>query len=219
MRGRGCWRTGLPAGVVVLLVARLDRRRCQPGVVPGDGRGRPDTLSAPAAPGSTTVDALATAVVEAQATAEAEAAAEVAASAEAVTSAVGAVDAIAEEAGVWVGVAVLDRVTGEIAVGAEGATPIAAASLTKLYTVVDVLDRATAGEIVLTDADLRDRAGTDPERRQRHERALEPLRRRGHGGGAVAAAGLQDSGPPSDRRSGGRRWCRRVTSWCFTTTC
>ena len=106
-------------------------------------------------PGSTTVDALATAVVEAQATAEAEAAAEVAASAEAVTSAVGAVDAIAEEAGVWVGVAVLDRVTGEIAVGAEGAKPIAAASLTKLYTVVDVLTRAAAGQIALTDADQR----------------------------------------------------------------
>jgi len=39
---------------------------------------------------------------------------------------------------------VLDRATGDVAIGAQGATPIAAASLTKLYTVVDVLAPAAA---------------------------------------------------------------------------
>jgi hypothetical protein len=37
--------------------------------------------------------------------------------------------------------AVLDGATVDVAIGAQGATPIAAASLTKLYTVVDVLGR------------------------------------------------------------------------------
>jgi hypothetical protein len=154
MRGRGRWRAALAAAVVVLLAVALTGAGVSPVPFPATAAADPTTPSAPAAPGSTTVDAIATAVVEAQATAEAEAAAEVAASAEAVTSAVGAVDALAE-AGVWVGVAVLDRVTGEMAVGAEGAKPIAAASLTKLYTVVDVLTRAAAGQIALTDADQR----------------------------------------------------------------
>ena len=38
----------------------------------------------------------------------------------------------------------LDRATGDVAIAAQGATPIAAASLTKLYTVVDVLAPAAA---------------------------------------------------------------------------
>jgi len=199
MRGRGRWRAALPAGVVVLLAIALTGAGVSPASFPATAAADPTTPSAPAAPGSTTVDALATAVVEAQATAEAEAAAEVAASAEAVTSAVGAVDAIADEAGVWVGMAVLDRVTGEIAVGAEGAKPIAAASLTKLYTVVDVLTRAAAGQIALTDADqrliLRALTASD-------DGAMNALWSSFGGSatvaGAIAVAGLQDSRPPSD---------------------
>jgi hypothetical protein len=122
-----------------------------------------------------------------------------AASAAAVTSAVGAVDAIAADTGVWIGVAVLDRVTGKIAVGAQGATPVAAASLTKLYTVVDVLDRATAGEITLTDADRRwiERALSLSD-----DNAMNALWSRFGGAdtvaGAIESAGLQDSKPPSD---------------------
>ena len=139
------------------------------------------------------------AVVDGQALALAGAEAEVAASAQAVSSAVGAVDAIAEQAGIWIGVAVLDRVTGQIAVGAEGATPIAAASLTKLYTVVDVLNRAATGEIALTEDDqrwiLRALTASD-------DGAMNALWSRFGGAatvaGAAAAAGLQDSRPPSD---------------------
>ena len=199
MRGRGRWRGVLAAAVVVLLAVALTGAGVSPVSFPATAAADPTTPAASAAPGSTTVDALATAVAEAQAAAEAEAAAEVAASVEAVTSAVGAVDAIAVEAGVWVGVAVLDRVTGEIAVGAEGAKPIAAASLTKLYTVVDVLTRAAAGQIALTDADqrlvLRALTASD-------DGAMNALWSRFGGSatvaGAIAVAGLRDSRPPSD---------------------
>ena len=75
MRGRGCWRTALPAGVVVLLAIALTGAGVSPVLFPATAAADPTTPSAPAAPGSTTVDALATAVVEAQATAEAESAA------------------------------------------------------------------------------------------------------------------------------------------------
>jgi hypothetical protein len=202
MRVRGRWRAALPAAVVVLLTVALTGAGVSPMSLPSSAAADPTTPSASAAPGSTTADAIVSAVVEAQATAEAEAAetaAEVAASAEAVTSAVGAVDGIADEAGVWVGVAVLDRVTGEIAVGAEGAKPIAAASLTKLYTVVDVLTRAGTGQITLTDADqrliLRALTASD-------DGAMNALWSRFGGSatvaGAIALAGLRDSRPPSD---------------------
>jgi hypothetical protein len=206
MRGPGRWRAALPAGVVVILAIALTGAGVSPVSSPSTAAAEPATPSAsvaPVAPGGTTVDAIASAVVEAvveaQATAEAEAAAEVAASAEAVRSAVRAVDAIADEAGVWIGVAVLDRVTGEIAIGAEGAKPIAAASLTKLYTVIDVLTRAGAGQIALTDADRRSilRALTASD-----DGAMNALWNRFGGSatvaGAVAVAGLQDSRPPSD---------------------
>jgi hypothetical protein len=97
------------------------------------------------------------------------------------------------------GVAVLDRATGRRVVGVEGATPIAAASLTKLFTVVDVLDRAAAGQIVLTDADRRAivRAITVSD-----DNAMNGLWSRFGGAatvaGTIAAAGLGDSRPPSD---------------------
>jgi len=201
MRGRGRWRGGLLAAVFVVGVVALTGAGRNPAALPPSVAATPLTPSVPVAPGAaggTAVDAVASAVVDGQAlTAGAEA--EVAASAQAVTSAAGAVDAIAEQAGIWIGVAVLDRVTGQIAVGAEGATPIAAASLTKLYTVVDVLNRAAAGEIALTEDDqrwiLRALTASD-------DGAMNALWSRFGGAatvaGAAAAAGLQDSRPPSD---------------------
>jgi len=191
--------------VFVLGVAALTGAGLKPAAPPSSAATAPRTPSVPVARGAsggTIVDAVASAYIDAQASAAAEAeaeAAEVAASAQAVTSAAGAVDAIAEQAGIWIGVAVLDRVTGQIAVGAEGATPIAAASLTKLYTVVDVLNRAATGQIALTEDDqrwiLRALTASD-------DGAMNALWSRFGGAatvtGAAAAAGLQDSGPPSD---------------------
>jgi len=52
------------------------------------------------------------------------------------------------------GVAVLDRVTGETAVGARGDEPFYAASLAKLVVTVDVLDRRRTEGLVVTDADM-----------------------------------------------------------------
>jgi hypothetical protein len=52
------------------------------------------------------------------------------------------------------GVAVLDRVTGETAVGARGDEPFYAASLAKLVVTVDVLDRRRTEGLVVTDADV-----------------------------------------------------------------
>lgn len=50
--------------------------------------------------------------------------------------------------------AVLDRDTGVVALGAGGAAPFYAASIAKLYTVVDVLHRAETGAVTVTDAEL-----------------------------------------------------------------
>jgi len=69
-------------------------------------------------------------------------------------SAVAAVDAMsAAEAGVLdIGVAVLDRQTGQLDLGAEGATQFYSASVVKLYTVVDILHRVETGQATLTAA-------------------------------------------------------------------
>jgi len=48
------------------------------------------------------------------------------------------------------GVAVLDRNTGQVTVGADGATTFYSASVVKVFTVVDVLHRAEAEQRVLT---------------------------------------------------------------------
>jgi hypothetical protein len=68
-----------------------------------------------------------------------------------------AVDAIApaerERRSVTLGVAVLDRTTGQITTNSEGDTPLRAASVAKLFTVVDVLTRRAAGEATVTPAD------------------------------------------------------------------
>ncbi|GAA3218485.1 hypothetical protein GCM10017691_01310 [Pseudonocardia petroleophila] len=52
------------------------------------------------------------------------------------------------------GVAVLDRTTGEAAVGDRGAEPFYTASLSKLVVAVDVLDRRRTEGLVVTDDDL-----------------------------------------------------------------
>jgi hypothetical protein len=51
-------------------------------------------------------------------------------------------------------VAVLDRGTGELAVGGRGDEPFYAASLSKLVVIVDVLDRRRLEGLEVTDADL-----------------------------------------------------------------
>ena len=51
-------------------------------------------------------------------------------------------------------VAVLDRTTGELAVGSRGHEPFYTASLAKLIVIVDVLDRRRTEGLKVTDADL-----------------------------------------------------------------
>ncbi len=58
-----------------------------------------------------------------------------------------------ERRGVTLGVAVLDRTTGQITTNSEGDTPLRAASVAKLFTVVDVLTRRAAGQATVTPAD------------------------------------------------------------------
>ena len=49
------------------------------------------------------------------------------------------------------GIAVLDRRTGQLTLGEEGAVPFYSASVVKLFTVVDILHRADVGTVSLTD--------------------------------------------------------------------
>jgi hypothetical protein len=49
------------------------------------------------------------------------------------------------------GIAVLDRRTGQLTLGEEGAVPFYSASVVKLFTVVDILHRADIGAVSLTD--------------------------------------------------------------------
>jgi hypothetical protein len=67
-----------------------------------------------------------------------------------------AVDAAQAEAesGTQLGVAVLDRATGELAVGERGDEPFYTASLSKLVVAVDVLDRRRFDGLTVSDADL-----------------------------------------------------------------
>jgi hypothetical protein len=68
----------------------------------------------------------------------------------------GAVDAAEATAGssTELAVAVLDRSTGELAVGSRGEEPFYTASLSKLVVTVDVLDRRRLEGLTVTDADL-----------------------------------------------------------------
>ena len=54
------------------------------------------------------------------------------------------------------GVAVLDRVSGQLGVGSQGATPLFSASVVKLFTSVAILHRAETGGALLTDAQRAD---------------------------------------------------------------
>ncbi|MEJ2864597.1 serine hydrolase [Actinomycetospora flava] len=68
-----------------------------------------------------------------------------------------AVDATAsaaqERSGVTLGVAVLDRTTGQTVANDQGGTPLRAASVAKLFTIVDILTRREAGEVQTTEGD------------------------------------------------------------------
>lgn len=68
-----------------------------------------------------------------------------------------AVDATAaaaqERGGVTLGVAVLDRTTGQTVANGEGDTPLRAASVAKLFTIVDILTRREAGQVTTTPGD------------------------------------------------------------------
>lgn len=68
-----------------------------------------------------------------------------------------AVNAAQEQAasGTQLGVAVLDRTTGELAVGDRGHERFYTASLAKLIVIVDVLDRRRTEGLKVTDADLK----------------------------------------------------------------
>ena len=68
-------------------------------------------------------------------------------------AAVAAADASAADA-IEVGIAVLDRATGELAVSGRGREPFYAASLAKLVVAVDVLDRRRFDGLVVADSDL-----------------------------------------------------------------
>jgi hypothetical protein len=104
-----------------------------------------------------------------------------------------------ERSGVTLGVAVLDRTTGQTVANDEGGTPLRAASVAKLFTIVDILTRREAGQVQTTEAD-----------EQRFRRALslsddeamnalwssyggpEGIRR------VAAALGLGQTSPPAD---------------------
>ncbi|WP_051342672.1 serine hydrolase [Pseudonocardia spinosispora] len=70
-----------------------------------------------------------------------------------VRTAVTAVDAMSSGSAEF-GVAVLDRTTGVLTLGREGATPFFSASVVKLFTVVDILHRTETGAAKLTPAQL-----------------------------------------------------------------
>jgi hypothetical protein len=97
-----------------------------------------------------------------------------------------------------IGVAVLDRVTGELALGRHAAEPLYSASLSKLIVAVDVLQRARTG-LPVTDQD-RDgiRAALGPS----DDEAMDALWSRFDGPGAVsrvaAQLGLEDTRPPEN---------------------
>ncbi|AEA26146.1 putative alanine rich lipoprotein LppW [Pseudonocardia dioxanivorans CB1190] len=122
-----------------------------------------------------------------------------AASAAAVTAAVRAVDAVDAASPSDLGVAVLDRDTGQQAVGARGSEQFYSASVVKLYTVVAILHRVETGEVTLSAADT-----TDIQRALSlsDDQAMDALWEKFGGPAtvsqAIALAGLTDSAPPTD---------------------
>jgi beta-lactamase class A len=129
-----------------------------------------------------------------------EAAGVAAASSGAVNSAVQAVDAVQKaNPSTELGAAVLDRKTGELALGAEGTTQFYSASVVKLYTVVAILHRVETGAVTLTAADRnyiqRALVASD-------DNAMDELWEKFGGAQTVAQTislvGLKDSKPPAD---------------------
>jgi hypothetical protein len=117
-----------------------------------------------------------------------------------VTGAVDAVDALDRAStGSEFGAAVLDRTTGQVAVGDDGATPFYAASVVKLYTVVDILNRVDTGAVTLTSAD---RTNIKRALSLSDDNAMDALWERFGGPATVQRTidlvGLQDSAPPKD---------------------
>lgn len=155
-------------------------------------RSHPQPASAAAAPAAATVPVAAPALTAGESTGVS------AGAAAAVAAATAAVDALAG-GGTELGVAVEDRATGHTSVGAAGATPFYAASVVKLYTVVDILHRAETGAVTVTAADRTDIARALTYSDDGAEDALWTT----FGGAAgvartIALAGLQDSSPPKD---------------------
>ncbi|MCD2186370.1 serine hydrolase [Actinomycetospora soli] len=72
-----------------------------------------------------------------------------------VQAAVEAADATVTRRGADVGIAVLDRTTGALALNDEADDAMNSASLSKLLTAVDLLDRGAAGRVPVTAADRR----------------------------------------------------------------
>ncbi|MDT7617608.1 MAG: hypothetical protein QOF00_5055 [Pseudonocardiales bacterium] len=129
-----------------------------------------------------------------------EASGAAAASAAVVGDATQAVDTLdADTPGSEIGVAVEDRTTGQTSVGDDGAKPFYAASVVKLYTVVDILHSVETGEVTLTDTD---RTNIQRALSYSDDDAEDALWEK-FGGAAgvsrtIALAGLQDSSPPTD---------------------
>ena len=95
----------------------------------------------------------------------------------------------------------LDRTTGELAVGDRGHERFYTASLAKLIVIVDVLDRRRTEGLKVTDADLQlFAAGARAERRQRDERAVGEVRRARAPARVSARLGLEGTAAP--RRTG-----------------
>lgn len=117
------------------------------------------------------------------------------------SSAVAAVDSMSLATGgaLNIGVAVLDRQTGQLNVGAEGATPFYSASVVKLFTVVDIVHRAETGRATLSPAQLDNmqRALTVSD-----DNAMNALWEQFDGSSTVTEmvglANLQDTQPPAD---------------------
>jgi hypothetical protein len=115
-------------------------------------------------------------------------------------SAVATVDAMSAATGgaLNLGVAVLDRQTGQLNLGALGATPFYSASVVKLFTVVDILHRAETGRATLSSAQLNNiqRALTVSD-----DNAMNALWEQFGGSSTVTElvglANLQDTQPPS----------------------
>jgi hypothetical protein len=116
-----------------------------------------------------------------------------------VQAAVEAADATVTRRGADVGIAVLDRTTGTLALNDEADDAMNSASLSKLLTAIDLLDRGAAGRVEVSDADRRlVRAALGPS----DDPAMNALWTRFGGQSGITRVidrlGLQDTAVPSD---------------------